>query len=250
VRASNPSRKAVLENGDYYVKTPTQHWEVSYYTKALDHLNDVLKARTESCIALYPTTNKNGSWVLYNLTTKSCVRRSQWKKLPTSQLIVDIMNELAGLTEVTIADIPPERADPHEDVPMMAVHDPTGPGDVMVLDLPEDMALKEQESPTGVPDLVNNDDEDSDRELGDSVEDQEINDDAAGTAREAAYNEETDAEEKVEKMMQPGLRRSTRPTAGTRKYDKHYEWNMMNLSVGEAIRTFGYAASKACKGEL
>jgi hypothetical protein len=32
VWASNPSRKAVLENGDYYVKTPTQHWEVSYCT--------------------------------------------------------------------------------------------------------------------------------------------------------------------------------------------------------------------------
>jgi hypothetical protein len=30
VRASNPSRKAVLENVDYYVKTPTQPWEVSY----------------------------------------------------------------------------------------------------------------------------------------------------------------------------------------------------------------------------
>jgi hypothetical protein len=48
----------------------------SYDPKANERSNDVLKARTKPCIALYPTANRNGSWVLYNLTTKSCVRRS------------------------------------------------------------------------------------------------------------------------------------------------------------------------------
>jgi hypothetical protein len=35
--------------------------------------NDVRMPRTEPCIALYPSANKNGSWVMYNLNTKSYV---------------------------------------------------------------------------------------------------------------------------------------------------------------------------------
>jgi hypothetical protein len=41
----------------------------------------------------------------YNLNTKSYVRRTHWKKLPTTQLIVNIMNELAGERGITHADV-------------------------------------------------------------------------------------------------------------------------------------------------
>ncbi len=97
--------------------------------------NNVLRSRTRPCIAMCPTTNRNGSWVLNNLTTKSCVCRSQWKKLLTPQLIVDIMNELAGIKGVTLADLPPSEA-PQEDAPVIEVHDPAITGDVIMQNLP------------------------------------------------------------------------------------------------------------------
>ncbi len=56
------------------------------------------------------------------------------------QLIVDIMNELAGITGVTLANLPFSKV-PQEDAPMLEVHDPVVSGDVMVQDLPEAMVL-------------------------------------------------------------------------------------------------------------
>jgi hypothetical protein len=46
------------------------------------------------------------------------------------------------------------------------------------------------------------------------------------------------------------LRRSARGTAGVKRYDEDYNWNLMNLSVGAAIRNFGNDARNACKDEL
>jgi hypothetical protein len=48
--------------------------------KAAERSNDVTVARTEPCIALYPSANQNGSWVFFNLSTKSYVRCTQWTK--------------------------------------------------------------------------------------------------------------------------------------------------------------------------
>jgi len=46
------------------------------------------------------------------------------------------------------------------------------------------------------------------------------------------------------------LRRSTRETAGVKRYDEDYNRNLMNLSVGAVIRNFGNDARNACKDEL
>ena len=56
--------------------------------------NDAEALRTESAIALWPTGNLQGSWRFFNLTTCRYITRSQWKKLPTTQLIVDRMNQI------------------------------------------------------------------------------------------------------------------------------------------------------------
>ncbi len=37
---------------------------------------------------------------------------------------------------------------------------------------------------------------------------------------------------------------------GVQRLDESYEWNLMNLSLGAAIRNFGDAARDACKAEL
>jgi hypothetical protein len=72
----------------------------AYNPKAHARSNDIFVPRTEPCIALYPSMNTNGSWVMYNLNTKTYVRRSQWRKCATSDHIIRIMNGLAGETWV------------------------------------------------------------------------------------------------------------------------------------------------------
>ena len=64
--------------------------------------NDASAKRTTPCIALYPVGNSKGSWVFLNIDTKRRVRRSQWKKMVTTQIIIDRMNEMAG-DEETLA---------------------------------------------------------------------------------------------------------------------------------------------------
>jgi hypothetical protein len=54
-----------------------------YNPRAENRSNDMLTMRTEPCITLYPSANKNGSWVMLNLNSNSYDRRSQWRKLPT-----------------------------------------------------------------------------------------------------------------------------------------------------------------------
>ena len=57
--------------------------------------NDATDARTELCMALYPSGNINGSWVLYNLSTGKLVIRSNWIKLNVNQLFIDYLNREA-----------------------------------------------------------------------------------------------------------------------------------------------------------
>jgi hypothetical protein len=73
--------------------------------KESERSNNITVPRTEPCIALYPSANQNGSWVFYNLNTKTYVRRTQWTKLPTSKLVIAVRNELAGTKGVKLADL-------------------------------------------------------------------------------------------------------------------------------------------------
>ena len=56
---------------------------------------DAERDRTEPCIALYPAVNANGSWVFLNIKTNKYVRRSNWVKMVTTELVISRMNALA-----------------------------------------------------------------------------------------------------------------------------------------------------------
>ena len=56
--------------------------------------NDALQDRSEPCIALYPVNNSSGSWVMFNLISKRRIRRSNWKKMVTNDLIIDAVKSL------------------------------------------------------------------------------------------------------------------------------------------------------------
>ncbi len=97
-----------------------------YDPKSALKSNDINTPRTELCVALYPSSNKNGSWIFYSLNTKTYVRRTQWSKLPTSKLVIAIMNELAGELKVELTDLgdDEEPTQHHHAQTAPAVHQP------------------------------------------------------------------------------------------------------------------------------
>jgi hypothetical protein len=216
--------------------------------------NDVRMPRTEPCIALYPSANKNGSWVMYNLNTKSYVCCTQWKKLPTSQLIVNIMSELAG-----------ERGIMHEDVMIKGdvvgdettydVITPTRrpPGNQETIPTAEEILACDQELEEDLPELCPqgyDNDSESESEDADSVASDDDDGDEDDLAELLESITDSEASSAVEAQPSVPIRKKSRSTAGVKRLDELYEWNLMNLSLGAAIRNFGETARDACRAEL
>ena len=61
--------------------------------------------RCEPCIALYPSANVVGSWVLWNFRTNRPVRRTIFTKLYTPPRVIEIINNIAGINGITKADV-------------------------------------------------------------------------------------------------------------------------------------------------
>jgi len=231
--------------------------------KASERSNDVTVPRTEPCVALYPSANQNGSWVFYNLDTKTYVRRTQWKRLPTNKLVVATMNELAGTSGVKAADIGiPASVAEEMQVDSPDTHVPTASLPEMTN---EEMAIEFDED-LDLPELVGReDDDDSVSESGETVnDDNDSQDDDEDPEDRVRFEEELQAMKGQENVFQSDssgssvptdnrripVRRTTPENAGVQRYDDNYEWNLMNLSVGAAVRNFGDTALEACKAEL
>jgi hypothetical protein len=152
------------------------------------------------------------------------------------------MNKLAGATGVSVAEIL-ETQEPADNAPMSeAVHARLEPREQMVLEFEEDINRR----PVGLPELEDQGDDDSTSESSDLSDGGEEDLEAL----ERLLEGDEDAVEETELQMNPPLRQSTRHNAGVGRRDDCYEWNLMNLGVGEAIREFGDVASDACKAEL
>ena len=226
----------------------------AYNPRAQGKSNDITEPRTEPCIALYPSANKNGSWILYNLNTKAYVRRTQWKRLPTSQLVIKVMNELAGDKCITLGDLDTgdagvQKADQIADenitdathIPVMdPLGVPTAEEDAICDDVLNELPELEAQ---GVDEESVSEEEDDE-----SV----VCDDDEGPDDIAAILESVDSDTSSMIREQPTVatRRTTRQNAGVKRLDESYHWNLMNMSLGAAIRNFGDAARDACKAEL
>ncbi len=66
------------------------------YVEAYEGTTNTSRARSAACIALYPTGNSIGSWVLWKIDARSRVRRSNMVKLVTTDNIIAIMNAVAS----------------------------------------------------------------------------------------------------------------------------------------------------------
>jgi hypothetical protein len=76
----------------------------AYKPNAHAKSNDIFTSKTEPCIALYPVMNMNGSWLMLNLNTKAYFRIPQWRKCNTPLSVINILNEMTGVTGVVEAD--------------------------------------------------------------------------------------------------------------------------------------------------
>ncbi len=194
----------------------------AYNPRAAGRSNNVNTPRTEPCIALYPSANRNGSWVFYNLSTKTYVRRSRWQRLPVSQTIISAMDELAADNTLTLADLniaaePSEHPqEATEGKPQM--HAPRG--DMLVTPTAEEQAIDNDEPPS----LVHQDDDDSDSESGDPDDEEsfadEGNDELAELLEQAV---ESDTSSRVQAQPVVATRRTSRHNAGVRRLDESYE---------------------------
>jgi hypothetical protein len=75
------------------------------YVEVYDGMTSTSRARSLPCITLYPVGNSTGSWVFLSLTTRRYLRRSNWIKMVTTDLVVGVVNAMED-QEVMIADEP------------------------------------------------------------------------------------------------------------------------------------------------
>jgi hypothetical protein len=65
------------------------------YVEVHTGTDNTSRERSVPCIALYPVGNTTGTWQFWNLRTKRYMRHSTWVKMRSSELITDIINNIA-----------------------------------------------------------------------------------------------------------------------------------------------------------
>ena len=78
------AKELSLSFGDY----------VETYQEGLNRTNTMLP-RSIACIVLHPNSNSTGTWGFWNLKKNKVVRRSHWKKMVVTELIVEASNSYA-----------------------------------------------------------------------------------------------------------------------------------------------------------
>jgi hypothetical protein len=90
------------------------------YCEVFDGSDNTSRSRNLPYIALYPCNNSTGSWQFLNITTGMMIRRSHWRRMVTTQAVVDRMNamqsapiqeEFTGIEpemaeEITVREVP------------------------------------------------------------------------------------------------------------------------------------------------
>jgi hypothetical protein len=64
------------------------------YVEAYEGTDNTSRARSAACIALYPANNAAGSWILWKIDTRSKVRRTNFEKLVTTDLVKETLGRI------------------------------------------------------------------------------------------------------------------------------------------------------------
>jgi len=175
-----------------------------------------------------------------------------------SDSVIKAMNEMAGQTGVQIADMALEEfeaPDTEGIADRMTLHHP------IAMDMVDDMMPDEEiEDAVEDPPLPELEDALADNEsVAGEDEDDEENEiknflgDGGENAPKELYDlleDDVESSETSQDIHQPPLRQSTCSTAGVKVRDERYDWNLMNLSIDAAQKTFGDQVTEACKQEL
>jgi hypothetical protein len=70
------------------------------YVEAYEGTNNTSRARSSACIALHPASNAAGSWILWKIETRTRVRRSNVKKMVSTDIIIQAMNSVANESQL------------------------------------------------------------------------------------------------------------------------------------------------------
>jgi hypothetical protein len=183
--------------------------------------------RTEPCIALCPTGNANGSWIFLSLRSKRRVRRSNWEKMVTTELVIDAMNEYSRAD----TDATPVTDEDEDDIngvaePLTAVVESVPTVDE------DDKSVQQDEEPLLAPHQL------TDTELNDVEPEVELPD-------EQEFHVEQD-ENPVQSVVPP-QRESARVAGGVRR-PKRYQ--AFHTSVKRGLQEHGADAYKAIVAEL
>jgi hypothetical protein len=76
------------------------------YCEVFDGSDNTSKSRSLPCIALHPCNNATGSWQFLNIMTGVTIRRSNWRRMVTTQAVIDKINSMLTIApqdEVTRA---------------------------------------------------------------------------------------------------------------------------------------------------
>jgi hypothetical protein len=65
------------------------------FVEAYEGTDNTSRTRSSACIALYPTANSTGAWVLWKISNQSKVRRTNYVKLVTNESIINAINQIA-----------------------------------------------------------------------------------------------------------------------------------------------------------
>jgi hypothetical protein len=66
------------------------------YCEVYNGTDNTSKSRSIPCIALHPCNNATGSWEFFNLKTNLRVCRSNWKRMVTTELVINTVNNLTA----------------------------------------------------------------------------------------------------------------------------------------------------------
>ncbi len=66
------------------------------YAEVFDGSDNTSRSRTIPCITLHPCNNSTGSWEFLNLVSGNRVRRSNWRKMVTTEVVITKMNAMTS----------------------------------------------------------------------------------------------------------------------------------------------------------
>jgi hypothetical protein len=160
--------------------------------------------------------------MMWSLRSKSYVRRSNWKKLPTPEIVISIINDIANASKV--ATIEPssdptaeEVKEPEEQVVRVDTVVPGEPDRITVT--PEEANLEAEE-------IVKAEEEDADTREQDEPDAVEYDEDV------------------VNDPPEPVIRRSERSTAGKRTQNEDYLYSLTQMSISLGLKTHGELADQ------